>query len=305
MQIQNTTTTSMYLKNYHHNHHHHYHHHHRRLQSSISLCNDHFNSLSTIIIKMMIIVIIITITIIVEPIMAAPKSIPSQNFDLPISKCNKTHADQNVRWLYFFDDPDRIAPDNAKSFEQFCNQTNQKELYVKEYARRCLAKFPRQVTSLLMFGIIRKNRQFCSKTKLRKEMIHAAHCLNTIKRKGSKCFSRAIQDFLIIKHMAISGRVGKTCCVYYALEECLVQQATETPQSCSSEDAQMIENLIEGYTGQVVSSICQNYPKSHDSCSKLLQKKEMNKLKKLIINEMNKTYSILPPLIDILDSIPP
>lgn len=93
--------------------------------------------------------------------------------------------------------------------------------------------------------------------------------------------------------------------VYYALEECLVQQATETPQSCSSEDAQMIENLIEGYTGQVVSSICQNYPKSHDSCSKLLQKKEMNKLKKLIINEMNKTYSILPPLIDILDSIPP
>ena len=62
-----------------------------------------------------------------------------------------------------------------------------------------------------MFGIIRKNRQFCSKTRLRKEMIHAAHCLNTIKRKGSKCFSRSIQDFLIIKHMPISGRVGKTC----------------------------------------------------------------------------------------------
>ena len=106
------------------------------------------------------------------------------------------------------------------SFIKLYSQTNQKELYVKEYARRCLAKFPRQVTSLLMFGIIRKNRQFCSKTKLRKEMIHAAHCLNTIKRKGSKCFSRAIQDFLIIKHMAISGRVGKTC--WYVILYCVL-----------------------------------------------------------------------------------
>ncbi|KAH9414318.1 hypothetical protein DERP_008517 [Dermatophagoides pteronyssinus] len=292
-------------------------HYNQRRSTSSSLCNTNvyrFKStmfgdykLMSLSMTMIITVIIIIITTTTLQVMAIPKNhhLPLQNFDLPISKCNKTHADQIVRWLYFFDDPDRIAPDNADAFEQFCNQTNQKELYVKEYARRCLAKFPRQVTSLLMFGIIRKNRQFCSKTRLRKEMIHAAHCLNTIKRKGSKCFSRSIQDFLIIKHMPISGRVGKTCCVYYQLEECLVQQAIETPQSCSSEDAQMIENLIEGYTGQVVSSICQNYPKSHDSCSKLLQKKEMNKLKKLISNEMTKTYSILPPLIDILDSIPP
>lgn len=87
----------------------------------------------------------------------------------------------------------------------------QKELYVKEYARRCLAKFPKQVTSLLMFGIIRKNRQLCSKTKLRKEMIHAAKCLNVMKPKGSKCFQKAIQDFLLIKHLPVRTRPGKTC----------------------------------------------------------------------------------------------
>lgn len=93
--------------------------------------------------------------------------------------------------------------------------------------------------------------------------------------------------------------------VYYQLEECVVQQAYETPGSCNPKDAAMIENLIEGYTSQVVSSTCQNYPKSHDNCDKLLPKREMNKLKKLITNELSRTYSLLPPLIDILDSIPP
>lgn len=233
------------------------------------------------------------------------KNFDKLQFDVPLGKCNKTHADQNVRWLYFFNDPERSAPHNLKEFEEFCNQTNQKELYVKEYARRCLPKFPRQVTSLLMFGIIRKNRQFCGKTRQRKEMLHAAQCLNSIKTKGAKCFTKAIQDFLIIKHTPVSGRIGKTCCVYYTLEECLVQQATDTPDTCGFRDAQMIENLIEGYTGQVVASICQNYPKSHDHCNKIFSKREMNKFKKLVANDLQRTYSILPPLIDILDSIPP
>ncbi|KAI7688591.1 hypothetical protein SSS_03087 [Sarcoptes scabiei] len=133
----------------------------------------------------------------------------------PSIKCNKTLADQNVRWLYFFDDPDRKAPFDHKSFQEFCDQTNQKELSVKDYAKKCLAKFPRQITSLLMFGIIRKNKQLCSKTKLRNEMIHASNCLNAMKTKGSRCFNRAIQDLLIVKHMQLKDRVGRLCCVYF------------------------------------------------------------------------------------------
>lgn len=84
-----------------------------------------------------------------------------------------------------------------------------------------------------------------------------------------------------------------------------MQQVIDTPDVCAARDAQIIENLIEGYTGQVVSSICQNYPKSHDVCTKIVPKNEMTRLKKLISVELNRTYSILPPLIAILDSIPP
>lgn len=91
------------------------------------------------------------------------------------------------------------------------SEKSRKELYLREYATRCLAQFPRQLMSLLMFGVVRKNRYYCAYTKGRTEFIQFATCLNQIKSKGAVCMNNMIRDFMAIKYSPVKGRIGKTC----------------------------------------------------------------------------------------------
>lgn len=81
-----------------------------------------------------------------------------------------------------------------------------------------------------------------------------------------------------------------------------------------------MEELLEGYTGQMISHVCARFPKDVDHCAKVLPKRELNRLRKLAasakaaaeVGDESKAAaatveykSILQPMIDILDSIPP
>lgn len=52
------------------------------------------------------------------------KNEPSTEYDpsKPLSsfKCNKTQMDQAVRWLFFFNDPERVLPSSQKGSDDFC-----------------------------------------------------------------------------------------------------------------------------------------------------------------------------------------
>ena len=91
------------------------------------------------------------------------------------------------------------------------SEKSRKELYVNAYARRCLPQFPRQVTSLLMFGIARKNRYYCNYTKGKSDILQGAKCLNAIKSTGAQCLSTTIQDMIAIRYAPTEGKIAKTC----------------------------------------------------------------------------------------------
>lgn len=85
-----------------------------------------------------------------------------------------------------------------------------------------------------------------------------------------------------------------------------MQKANEEHSVCRSRDVSLLEELFEGYTGQMLQHVCARYPRDVDHCSKLLSKKEMTRLRKKVSDkEYRQTFSLLPPMIDILDSIPP
>src|SRR5699024_7868402 len=94
---------------------------------------------------------------------------------------------------------------------------------------------------------------------------------------------------------------------YYRLEECLVSKVQEEKTSCNSKDPKRMEELLEGYTGQMINHVCSQYPKDIDHCAKVLPKRELSKLRKLATAKKptGEFKSILQPMIDILDSIPP
>jgi len=68
-----------------------------------------------------------------------------------------------------------------------------------------------------------------------------------------------------------------------------------------------MEELLEGYTGQMINHVCAQYPKDIDHCAKVLSKRELGKLRKLSATKdsSRQVYSLLVPMIEILDSIPP
>ena len=71
-----------------------------------------------------------------------------------------------------------------------------------------------------------------------------------------------------------------------------------------------MEELLEGYTGQMINHVCAQYPKDVDHCAKVLSKRELAKLRKYAsknggASNEPEVLSILQPMIDILDSIPP
>jgi len=227
--------------------------------------------------------------------------------DIALRTCNVTLMDKEVRWLFFFNDPTRVLPRTSQELDEFCDEKSRKELYVNEYARRCLAKFPRQVTSLLMFGIARRNRYYCNYIKGKSEIIQGARCLNAIKETGAQCLSQAITDMMAIRHAPIEGKIAKTCCTYYRLEECIVQKTQEEHKVCTPKDPKRMEELLEGYTGQMIGHVCAKHPKDIDQCAKVLPKRELAKLRKLSATKdqgRQEVYSILMPMIEILDSIP-
>lgn len=87
----------------------------------------------------------------------------------------------------------------------------QKELYVKDYAKRCLKAFPYQVTTLLMFGVIRKNKYYCTFKRGKKDIVAMAKCLNAIKSNGNKCMNILIDEAMAIINAPEKLKIGLIC----------------------------------------------------------------------------------------------
>jgi hypothetical protein len=88
----------------------------------------------------------------------------------------------------------KTCPFFKKKLSFFCREKIQKELYVKDYAKKCLKAFPFQVTTLLMYGVMRKNKYYCSFKRGKKDIVAMAKCLNSIKSNGNKCMNKLIDE---------------------------------------------------------------------------------------------------------------
>lgn len=89
--------------------------------------------------------------------------------------------------------------------------------------------------------------------------------------------------------------------VWYRFEDCL---AHTTQDNCQARDIKRVEDLVHGYTGQMLSNLCMNYPKETD-CGKVYPKRQWNEARKVIQKRYKSLpRSILPPLIEVISSLP-
>ncbi|XP_054155301.1 uncharacterized protein LOC128953805 [Oppia nitens] len=216
--------------------------------------------------------------------------------------CDPQAMDETTRWLFFLNDPKHNIPETESDRHEFCTERVQKELYVKNYAKRCLKAFPYQVTTLLMYGVIRKNKYYCTFKRGQKDIVGMAKCLNDIKPMGDKCMSKLIDEAMITINAPENLKIGLICCNYYKFEDCVTHEASESAsKDCTETSVTLIEQLLEGYTGQMIGHICTQYRRETDQCQKILR---VPKTWTRELTNQTRYKSILPPFIDILESIP-
>ncbi|CAG2115935.1 unnamed protein product [Medioppia subpectinata] len=217
-------------------------------------------------------------------------------------ECDPKTMDETTRWLFFLNDPLRNIPETETERSQFCLEKNQKEHYVKQYAKRCLKAFPYQVTTLLMYGVIRKNKYYCNFNRGKKDIVSMAKCLNAIKPQATQCMNKLIDEAMVTVNAPTKLKIGLICCNYYKFEECVSHEASEsTSPDCRENSVVLIDELLEGYTGQMIGHICTQYRRDTDQCQKILR---VPKTWTRDITNQTRYKSILPPFIDILESIP-
>ena len=83
------------------------------------------------------------------------------------------------------------------------------------------------------------------------------------------------------------------------MKNCIMSSAENEKNVCSESNVDEIERIVDGYAFDVLQLLCGDYTEDSDKCVKLLPKTP----KKL--STQKRTKSMLPPFINILNSVPP
>lgn len=87
---------------------------------------------------------------------------------------------------------------------QFSSLAKETEKCIKDYSRRCLAAFPRQVTNLLVYGIANQQKKYCKKGA--SDIIQHGKCGNSDLEKGHQCMDVYIDDLYGIQETEDSDK---------------------------------------------------------------------------------------------------
>lgn len=111
------------------------------------------------------------------------------------TRCNSTRyeeADTCVQKIFLIGDKSQRFRETLPQMRSYCKQINELQSCVRRFSRECLPELARQVTNLLLYGVKRVNRQYCSSEKGMLRFNEIAKCGNYQLEEKHQC----MDDFL-------------------------------------------------------------------------------------------------------------
>ncbi len=108
-----------------------------------------------------------------------------------------------------------------------------------------MTTFPRQVTSILAFGVAKTNKGYCSNKRRKDTFIGFAECANSRKADLDKAMHNYIDAIQGIENAENKLKIPLMCCHFLKLKTNLLDMARETPK-CTEQNVSEIERLIDG-----------------------------------------------------------
>lgn len=225
--------------------------------------------------------------------------------------CDKSILDTCVTTLMVFGRRGVYLPVNPQEMIPHCQEEFDAEDCIKNYARKCLLPFERQVAGMLILGAGQVLRKRCAPDGTKEYLSHY------------KCIKKTIPDLhnamdqLIYTLMATSessdadAKIPTSCCAFAKFQE-IANKIVRL--GCADFDSKAEEyigiKMIKGYVSDVLDLSCQGYDSNGDKCAKVKvpdggyewKNNTLTKIKNAKL-PANKPTSVVLPFLDIFTNL--
>ncbi|KAI2804360.1 hypothetical protein BLOT_003342 [Blomia tropicalis] len=207
--------------------------------------------------------------------------------------CSRAVLDYCSMKLISLGDVDYVSPVNMEQMNKRCKEVKAMEQCIKDYAARCLEGETRNSILVVVYGIAKTNKSYCSSQKRKNAHISFGKCANKNKKSLDKFMNQMIVDYHGVRlYKDPKLRIPLACCNFYKFKDRLV---TLLNKDCPNEAVEM-ERKIDGYTQDGLNLLCGDYTEESDLCSKII-----NKTPKWTKSVTSKAFVM--PMVDIFNSL--
>ncbi|XP_022670174.1 uncharacterized protein LOC111269714 [Varroa jacobsoni] len=190
------------------------------------------------------------------------------------TKCTQDGLEKCGSELIIFASGPKIAT-TAAELKSACPKEQASEKCARDYTNRCLPRLPKGMVTLFLDGVKTEVSGKCKEGQSKhKEYLKHAKCLNENGVQLHGCMSSlvAVLDQTIAKAAAQTAAGGKadqkkqlkeSCCSFASMHACMID-SVKTP--CGADTAKFVDNLIQGYSGDLLDTVCAAFPTAN--CTK-------------------------------------
>nr|XP_027194081.1 uncharacterized protein LOC113788823 isoform X1 [Dermatophagoides pteronyssinus] len=219
-----------------------------------------------VIFKLLFVILTILISVNGDAISTTPTTITTGK------KCQR--ADKCALTLIPLTDEKFIEkpPKTSTELKEWCDRIAPMERCLKDFATKCLTKFSKQTLSIMMFSMSRTNKRICTNKKRQKSFLNLIDCAHEQIPLFSNILRNLTTDFHALPLVKKQNlRIPLACCSYYKWKNIGINKLVKIcPTNTGAHDE--IENLLSGYTNDLLSVACGEYTEESDKCDGIIGK---------------------------------
>lgn len=172
--------------------------------------------------------------------------------------------------LIIFASGPKVATTQAE-LKEVCPKEQASEKCARDYSNRCLPRLPKGMVTLFLDGVKTEVNGKCKEGHTKnKEYLKHAKCMNDNGAQLHGCMSQlvVVLDQTVTKAAAQLSAGAKanqkkqlkeSCCSFASMRSCMID-SVKTP--CGADTAKFVDNLIQGYAGDLLDTVCAAFPTS-------------------------------------------
>jgi len=183
---------------------------------------------------------------------------------------NRHKADSCADKLWFVGKNARKFPETQNQMQKHCKQTTNLIKCVKDFTDNCAKGVQKQLANVMLYTVKMNQKQYCTKSVKRDEVVSFSFCGNAIRDASSDCMEEFLNGLGKAKEVDSKNRVPTACCSFHQMKSCIMKAARKLGGPvCTDKPIENLERYIDAMAGNTLNLMCNEYEEDSDKCSQL------------------------------------